>query len=328
MKRNLLLVPLGVAVAVAAWAMQTGLPRLNDYSSTLNSAAGLKATMNMVAVGGARSGLRIEAAKPNLLRYENSERLVVSDGTDIYLYLKGQNVYLKEPVSEGMLMKALADDAAMLFRPFFKGDSLNKLGGLKDLGTTSRKGETVGVFSATVDPARGVTAKVMVGKDNLLRQAEFTNPKGATSVLDVQSISLDAPKADRFKFVAPEGSKQVTEAELNADKWYDDINEALKIAASTNRMVMVDFMFEGCVWCEKLDAEVFASEAFMNKVKGNFVLCRIDFLKFPAKAQGYGVSGAPDIRFLRKDGTEAHKIGGYVPLDRFLAEMDKALANR
>lgn len=44
----------------------------------------------------------------------------------------------------------------------------------------------------------------------------------------------------------------------------------------------------------------------------------------PAVAKKYGVTGYPSIKFLDAEGNEIHEIGGYVPLNAFLAEMNKA----
>ncbi|MFY9233610.1 MAG: thioredoxin family protein [Fimbriimonadaceae bacterium] len=72
-----------------------------------------------------------------------------------------------------------------------------------------------------------------------------------------------------------------------------------------------------------MDREVFSSDEFKKQSK-YFVFVHIDAEKQPSVAQRFGVNSYPDIRFLKSDGTEIHKVGGYMPLQPFLAEMDKA----
>ncbi|MBV6503971.1 MAG: hypothetical protein AKCLJLPJ_02066 [Fimbriimonadales bacterium] len=42
-----------------------------------------------------------------------------------------------------------------------------------------------------------------------------------------------------------------------------------------------------------------------------YVFVHIDTDSQPGLAQQFGVSGIPDLRFLKNDGTEVHKVVGY-----------------
>lgn len=313
-----------VAFAAAAFALQSASGRVATYSETLNKADGLTAQITSVVVGGGRSEYSIELAKPNFARIQTPSTVVVSDGTEIVTYYRAQRMFIRQPASIGKILGAMSHDEAVLFRPFFEDGALKGMSSVRALPGLSKRGMDLEGFQGTLDAASGRVAKMYVDSANLLRQAEIGTPRGGSVILDVTNISLARPAADRFTFKAPAGARETTEAEMNADRWYDNIEEAKKVAAATNRIVLVDFMFEGCVWCARLDADVFKTSEFKDAVKGRFVLAKVDILKDPAQAQPYGVQGAPDIRFLKPDGTEVHKIGGYVPLDRFLAGMDQA----
>ena len=59
--------------------------------------------------------------------------------------------------------------------------------------------------------------------------------------------------------------------------WTDDFDAAKKQAAAEGKMLLVDFSgSDWCVWCKKLDREVFAKPEFLDGVKKDFVLVMID----------------------------------------------------
>ncbi len=328
MKKVFVATALVVGIAAATIALQSaGSSTLNSYTKTLSNAQGVSARMNSVTIGGGRERYSIDLAKPGMARIETPTMMLISNGTEIVTVMKQQKMYARTPFAPVALDKAMMSDEFLLFRPFFKADALSGMSMVKELEPVSRRGEQLNVVQGIVDTSAGKIVKLMVGADNLVRQAEFSTTKGAASVLDFESFTLAAPPASRFEFKAPEGFKEVNLAEMTATRWYDNIEEAKAVAKATNRIVLIDFMFEGCVWCAKLDADVFSTSEFKSKAQG-FVLAKVDILKDPSQAEPYGVAGAPDIRFIKPDGTEVGRISGYVPLPQFLQKMDAALSGR
>ncbi len=97
-------------------------------------------------------------------------------------------------------------------------------------------------------------------------------------------------------------------------KWYTDLSQAMKVAQKENRTILVDFTgSDWCVWCKRLDKEVFSQEPFEKYADNNLVLVKIDF---PEKiqqsdatiyynrqlAQKFGVQGFPTIFLLNPKG--------------------------
>jgi len=62
-------------------------------------------------------------------------------------------------------------------------------------------------------------------------------------LLFAKSLDLsDQPiEANKLAFVAPEGSRELSLDEVNASKWYENLEEAKAAAARTHKLVMVDF---------------------------------------------------------------------------------------
>ena len=81
--------------------------------------------------------------------------------------------------------------------------------------------------------------------DFVARQAEYSVNSGATTdiiVFETKTVGL-GDKADpaHYAFNAPEGSRELTAAELNADQWYTDLDKALEAAKASNKMVFAFF---------------------------------------------------------------------------------------
>ncbi len=97
-------------------------------------------------------------------------------------------------------------------------------------------------------------------------------------------------------------------------KWYDNLDSAIQVAKKENRPILMNFTgSDWCVWCKKLNAEVFSKDDFVNYAKNNLVLVKIDFPEktFQAPqvayynkqlAQRFGVQGYPTIVLLDSKG--------------------------
>ncbi len=122
---------------------------------------------------------------------------------------------------------------------------------------------------------------------------------------------------------AGEGTDARGGAEHQADRaWMTNLDEAMKLAKSENKMVMVDFMATWCGPCQMYVDKVFPTEQFKEAAK-DFILVKIDTDEQPKVAQKYGVSGIPDIRFLAPDGSQVSKVVGYKG-ERLLDDMRSA----
>ena len=97
-------------------------------------------------------------------------------------------------------------------------------------------------------------------------------------------------------------------------KWYTNLDQAMKAAQKENKTILVDFTgSDWCVWCKRLDKEVFSQGPFEKYADNNLVLVKIDF---PEKikqsestiyynrqlAQKFGVQGFPTIYLLNPKG--------------------------
>jgi thiol:disulfide interchange protein len=126
--------------------------------------------------------------------------------------------------------------------------------------------------------------------------------------------------------------------------WLVDLDEAYAISTKEKKPILVNFTgSDWCVWCKKLDADVFSKPEFQDWAKKNVVLLEADFPKrkqIPQKNQqqnyalqnAMGVTGYPTIWLMSLDKNPSsgqyniNQLGraGYMPsATDFIATLDK-----
>jgi protein disulfide-isomerase len=108
--------------------------------------------------------------------------------------------------------------------------------------------------------------------------------------------------------------------------WQDNLEKALAQAKKENKAVMVNFTgSDWCIWCKRLNSEVFSKDEFENYADRNLILVKLDFprnIEQTAEtkmynntlAQRYGVQGFPTILLFNSTGklvlTTGYQPGG------------------
>ena len=103
--------------------------------------------------------------------------------------------------------------------------------------------------------------------------------------------------------------------------WLTDFEQAKKVAAEKKLPILMDFSgSDWCIWCQRLDAEVFTQKAFRDYAQENLVLFLADF---PMRAQQpdqlrtqnrklqsiYRVAGYPTVILTNPQGEETARTG-------------------
>ena len=125
----------------------------------------------------------------------------------------------------------------------------------------------------------------------------------------------------------------VRAAELD---WTTDLPKAQARAKEGNKLVLMDFTgSDWCVWCKRLNKEIFSTPEFAEFAKENLVLVELDFpskkpqsaeLKKANEALGkkYNIEGYPTVIVLnaagKKVGQLGYQAGGPKP---FIAQLEK-----
>lgn len=108
-------------------------------------------------------------------------------------------------------------------------------------------------------------------------------------------------------------------------RWRDFSPQALAQARSEGRPAVVDFRADWCLPCLEMEKTTFVSPAVAAKA-GAFTMLRADVTdaskETEALLSSYGVLGVPTTLFFSTDGTEQHRMVGYVSAEEFARMLD------
>ncbi|MCL4692474.1 MAG: thioredoxin family protein [Candidatus Hydrogenedentes bacterium] len=120
----------------------------------------------------------------------------------------------------------------------------------------------------------------------------------------------------RFLLVCVLASGLAAVAE-DSDFWFDSYDEGVAAAQAADKPVLLDFTAEWCVWCRKMEADVF-SDPKVQAALEDFVCIRVDTEKDPRVALAYQVRSLPRFVVLNTFGEITVDRTGYMPVEVFL----------
>ncbi|MEP0765585.1 MAG: thioredoxin family protein [Fimbriimonadia bacterium] len=305
---------------------------LTEYGQKLSSLNSLQVQIEAFRGGENHGKASLTLARPSYARIERAGRIKVLDAKNCSEFFASKNQYYTRSLRSGELAESLSDDLFLAWSPFFEEES-KTLARMKKsatyVGSETIEGSKYDCVKVVLDQTAGKTMKLYIDpSDGLAKHAEIAigSAKEKAPLLILSDNFDTEPLIDlKAVFAMPKGAQMVAEADLVGARWYYDFDEALAVAKSSNRLMMVDFYTDWCGWCKKLDSDVFSTQKFMEAAR-TFVLVKINAEKGKgvSLAQKYNVNSFPRIVFVDKNGEVVHEVSGYMPLDPFLAEMRKA----
>ena len=125
----------------------------------------------------------------------------------------------------------------------------------------------------------------------------------------------------------PEAAVQipVSESESVTVQWADTWDAAFSRAQTEEKVVLVTFYADWCIWCKKFEDTTLADNSVASFLSNNTVPIRLDVDGAGQDlSDEYEVDGLPTVLVLRADGSELGRIPGYLPPEGFLQRV-KAL---
>jgi thioredoxin-related protein len=107
--------------------------------------------------------------------------------------------------------------------------------------------------------------------------------------------------------------------------WRSDYNAARKEAAEKGLPIILDFGFEECTFCRKLDATTFRDTEVVKRLNGKFIPLRIDIQKDPSLAEKLGLQKYPTVVFASPEGHILGQVVGYQEAGPFQENLDRVL---
>lgn len=104
-------------------------------------------------------------------------------------------------------------------------------------------------------------------------------------------------------------------------RWHNDIEQARRIAAESNRLVLIHFVIRNCQPCAKLEANVFPDPRFVHALQASFVPVKLNADDFPMTAEKFGVTRFPTDVVLTSGGTVIAKTGCPQTADDYVTQL-------
>jgi thiol-disulfide isomerase/thioredoxin len=121
------------------------------------------------------------------------------------------------------------------------------------------------------------------------------------------------------------GAQSVLPSTPSQIVWFQDFEQALLKSKETGKPVFVDCFAEWCIWCHKMEADVFSDTKFV-KLAENYVMLRIDIedgAEGSRLAANYNVETLPALLILDSGGGLINRIGGFLKTDELIDDLTK-----
>jgi YHS domain-containing protein len=108
--------------------------------------------------------------------------------------------------------------------------------------------------------------------------------------------------------------------------WQPNLEAAQRVAAETNRLVLIHFWAAWCRPCIRLEQEVFSNPETAKGLEANFVMVKLNADEAPGTARMYGVSSLPSDVITTASGRLVSQMQSPPTSAQYVAQMNQAAA--
>jgi thioredoxin-related protein len=133
-------------------------------------------------------------------------------------------------------------------------------------------------------------------------------------------------------FFTSSGDKAAEGPSAGTVKWHS-FEEGVALARQENKKILVDVYTDWCVWCKKMDKEVYTDGAVGRTMTSDFIAVKLNAesqkgvtfdgaaMNEASLAGSMGVTGYPTVIFLDPAGKPITKISGYMEPKEFASVL-------
>lgn len=115
-------------------------------------------------------------------------------------------------------------------------------------------------------------------------------------------------------------------AQTGQSLWLSELDTARRIAAETNRLVLIHFWAEWCRPCRQMEAEVFSRPEVLSAIASSYVAVKLNFDQNPVLARQLNVESIPTDIIMTPQGEILQKFVGGASAQRYIERINQVAA--
>jgi protein disulfide-isomerase len=116
-------------------------------------------------------------------------------------------------------------------------------------------------------------------------------------------------------------------ANAQGPAWHATLDSARRVAAESNRLVLIVFHADWCQACRVMERDTLGQQAVLDNLQANYALVKINADQLPRTAKEYGVAALPTTVVTTPDGQMLDRIQGRVEASPYVSRLAQVAAN-
>ena len=107
-------------------------------------------------------------------------------------------------------------------------------------------------------------------------------------------------------------------------RWEPNLESAQRLAAQTNRLVLIYFSGPSCVYCRRMEAEVLSQPGVAAAINADYVPVKIIADYFPTTARRYNITHLPTTVITSPQGQWVDSKEGFVAANEYVGSSGQS----